>query len=124
MSNTWPKWVCRESLSHWGCGKWNGREDCDTSWTRLAREPWRLNDAGQTRARSYGIRELGHVGGQYGGSSNQSLKSESGTEFFDAETEGRIPLSSSAETDVETRTNSKSPLFAGQPHGSPAEFDT
>jgi hypothetical protein len=56
--------------------------------------------------------------------SNQPLKSESGTEFFDAETEGRIPLSSSAETDVETRTNSKSPLFAGQPHGSPAEFDT
>jgi hypothetical protein len=23
--------------------KWNGREDCDTSWTRLAREPWRLD---------------------------------------------------------------------------------
>jgi hypothetical protein len=29
-----------------------------------------------------------------------------------------------AETDAETRTNSKSPLFAGQMHGSPAEFDT
>jgi hypothetical protein len=53
-----------------------------------------------------------------------SLKSKSGTEFFDAETEGPNPPFSLAKTDAETSPNSKSPLFAGQMHGSPVEFDT
>jgi hypothetical protein len=42
-------------------------------------------------------------------SSNPSLTSESGTEFFDAETEGPDPPFCLAETDAETRTNSKKP---------------
>jgi hypothetical protein len=47
-----------------------------------------------------------------------------GTEFFDAETEGPDPPFCLAETDAETRTNSKKPAVPGQIHGSPAEFDT
>jgi hypothetical protein len=38
---------------------------------------------------------------------------ESGTEFFDAETEGPNPPFCLAETDVETRTNSKKPAIRG-----------
>src|SRR5207244_13029746 len=57
-------------------------------------------------------------------SSNRSLKSESGTEFFDAETEGQIRLFCLAETDAETGRYRKSPLSAGQMRGSPAESDT
>jgi hypothetical protein len=45
--------------------------------------------------------------------SNRSLKSESGTEFFDAETDGPDPPFSLAETDAETRTNSKKPAIRG-----------
>ena len=39
--------------------------------------------------------------------------SESGTEFFDAETEGPDPPFCIAETDAETRTNSKKPAVRG-----------
>src|SRR5258706_14358084 len=46
-------------------------------------------------------------------SSNRSLTSESGTEFFDAETEGPDPPFCLAETDAETRTNSKKPAVHG-----------
>src|SRR6266404_4249505 len=46
-------------------------------------------------------------------SSNRSLKSESGTEFFDAETEGLNPPFCLAETAAETRTNSKKPAVRG-----------
>src|SRR5204863_3495167 len=51
-------------------------------------------------------------------SSNRSLKSESGTEFFDEETEGQIRLFCLAETDAETGRYRKSSLSAGQMHGS------
>jgi hypothetical protein len=46
-------------------------------------------------------------------SSNRSLTSESGTEFFDAETEGPDPPFGLAETDAETRTSSKKPAVHG-----------
>jgi len=39
--------------------------------------------------------------------------SESGTEYFDAETEGPDPPFCLAETDAETRTNSKKPAVRG-----------
>src|SRR3989442_11864229 len=39
--------------------------------------------------------------------------SEAGTEFFDAETEGPDPPFCLAETDAETRTNSKKPAVHG-----------
>ena len=57
-------------------------------------------------------------------SSNRSLTTESGTEFFDAETEGQKPHFRLAETDTETNVDSKSPRSAGQMHGYRAEFDT
>ena len=46
-------------------------------------------------------------------SSNRSLRSASGTEFFDAETEGPDPPFCLAETDAETRKNSKKPAVHG-----------
>ncbi len=42
-----------------------------------------------------------------------SLTSESGTEFFDAETEGPDPPFCLAETEAETRANSKKPAVHG-----------
>src|SRR5258706_7501113 len=46
-------------------------------------------------------------------SSNRSLTSVPGTEFFDAETEGPDPPFCLAETDAGTRTNSKKPAVHG-----------
>ena len=53
-----------------------------------------------------------------------SLTTESGTEFFDAETAGQKPHFRLAETDTETNVDSKSPRSAGQMHGYRAGFDT
>jgi len=48
----------------------------------------------------------------------------SGTEFFDAETEGQNPPFCLGATEAETGANSKKPLSAGRMHGEPPEFDT
>src|SRR5258708_19272793 len=57
-------------------------------------------------------------------SSNRSPRSAAGTEFFDAETEGQIRLFALQRLTQRRGQCRKSPLSAGQMHGSPAEFDT